>query len=148
MDPLWDELALYTTYLIGFVIAFRAGPRVDTLLRENIAPAPEGTPPNPKGGEFLGKLERITFFAALATCHPELIAGWLLFKVASKWEFWQNIVKVGTGDDGHMTLHTRRAWGSNVYQRFLSGTLLNILFAGLGYLVAQGLYRAYEVLIS
>ena len=43
------------------------------------------------GGKRIGRLERAFFFVAFSIGAPELVAVWLAFKVASKWETWSNI---------------------------------------------------------
>ncbi len=78
---------------------------------------------------WLGIFERLLFLVTLD--HPEVIVGWLAFKVAAKWEVWKNIVQIPTtlGDNEASFLKTRVAWGSWVLMRFLIGTSLNILVA-------------------
>ena len=104
--------------------------------------APEGIPPDKwdavikrKGtlaGKWLGILERIFFFIAIWLNVPELIIGWLAFKVGSKWEIWANVVKVPENIEIKKLdvidfLRAKHAWGSRVLQRYLIGTLSNIL---------------------
>lgn len=100
--------------------------------------------PPKAGGFWLGAFERIFFFFLFLLLKPELIAIWLAFKVASKWEVWQNIIKVpGESDtkDERLTLGVRRAWGSRVKERFLIGTLLNILLGLAGAIVTWVLLK-------
>lgn len=94
--------------------------------------------PPKAGGCWLGAFERIFFFFSFLILKPELLAVWLAFKAASKWDVWQNIIKVpGESDtrDERLTLNVRRVWGSRVMQRFLIGTLLNILLGLAGAIV-------------
>jgi len=85
------------------------------------------------GASYIGKLERMLFYLALVIKTPELILGWFAFKVASKWETWNNLIKVPNYLKNRNDLDyllARKRWGTKTYQRFLIGTLLN-LFAGL-----------------
>jgi hypothetical protein len=96
-----------------------------------------------RGGEVLGFLERTVFYFAFFR-FPEFIGVWLAFKVASKWENWQNVVRVPHEVEGTEPVDYLRArvnWGSNVLQSFLRGTLLNIIFAFLAYLVTIGVLQ-------
>ena len=98
--------------------------------------------PPKAGGPWLGAFERIFYFFLFLLLKPELLAIWLAFKVASKWEVWQNIIKVPSESDAkdeRMTLRVRRLWGSRVKERFLIGTLLNILLGLAGAIVTWGL---------
>jgi hypothetical protein len=96
------------------------------------------------GGRVLGLLETILFFIAFWISHPELVAGWLVFKVGSKWEIWNNIIKVpeklGKADDIEY-LDARHKWGTKVLMRFLIGTILNILFAMVGTVISYGILQ-------
>jgi len=85
---------------------------------------------------LLGRFERTLFYIAIVSLYPEVILGWLAFKVASKWEVLQNLVKVpGMEDPGRkLSVTGRRAWGDRVLQRFLIGTLGNILAGYFGVL--------------
>ena len=93
-----------------------------------------------RGARWVGGLERVLFFVGFLQESPELVAGWLLFKVASKWESWQNIIRVPEsldGVDSFEFLRYRHAWGVKVMQRFLIGTLSNILAAIAGVAVTR-----------
>ena len=41
-----------------------------------------------EGGKLLGDQERLLFFSAFWMDWPAVIAAWLAFKVASKWNAW------------------------------------------------------------
>jgi hypothetical protein len=91
---------------------------------------------------WLGQFERIFFYTALYKQSPGLIAGWLAFKLASKWEIWNHIMKVpeefSRNPDYPLTNFTAmNRWGSWLLERWLVGTLGNILVALLGTAVAQ-----------
>jgi len=98
-----------------------------------------------KGARWLGGLERALFFVGFFQGSPELVAGWLLFKVASKWESWQNIVRIPEsleGVDPIEFLRYRHTWGVKVMQSFLVGTLSNILAGIAGAVVTRWIQEA------
>jgi len=85
-----------------------------------------------RAGSVLGQLERIAFFAAFWVDAPAFVAGWLAFKVASKWNVWSNVISVPktiAGIDELDYLIARRRWGSQVLMTFLVGTLFNVIVA-------------------
>jgi hypothetical protein len=85
-------------------------------------------------------LERIVFFGAFWAGLESVIAGYLAFKVASKWNAWSNIVAVPKeipGLDPLEYLIARRCWGSHVLVTFLVGTLANVMIAYLGVLAGR-----------
>ena len=64
-----------------------------------------------------------------------LVGGWLAFKVASKWAVWQNIIKVpesAAGLSDEQLVSARFRFGTHLLQRFLLGTLGNVLAALFG----------------
>ncbi len=86
-------------------------------------------------GSLLGKLECILFFGAAWSNSYELIAGWLAFKVASKWEAWSTITAVPLelkGAEDLDYLIARRRWGDQRLMTFLIGTLGNVVAAFVG----------------
>lgn len=91
---------------------------------------------NGKNGSILiGRLERILFFVSLLLNFPQLILAWFAFKVASKWETWNNLIKVPQSLRGvkpQEYLVSRNRWGTKTYQRLLIGMLLNLLSAFIG----------------
>jgi hypothetical protein len=103
------------------------------------------TPVSKNGPKLLGWLERILFYIAIVSSYPQLILGWLAFKVASKWEILQNMVKVPgvKATDSKLGIAGRRAWGDRVLQRFLIGTLVNILAGFLGALTTAILLKIW-----
>ena len=95
---------------------------------------------NSRGARWLGSLERALFVVALLQGAREIVAGWLLFKVASKWEAWHNIIRVPESVDDLDTLEFlryRHTWGVTIMQSFLVGTLANILAGLAGVVVAR-----------
>ena len=88
---------------------------------------------------WLGALESLLAYLAFVAFQENaasIIGGWLAFKVASKWESWQNVVRVPDSLDGVGNqldfLRARRQWGSVLYTRFLIGTLLNVFMGVIG----------------
>ena len=92
------------------------------------------------GVRWLGILEALLSLIAFEFKAYIVIAGWLGFKVAAKWESWGNVVQVPTELEGVSQLdwlQARNGLGSWLLTRFLLGTLGNI-FAGIaGYFVIQ-----------
>lgn len=81
-------------------------------------------------GKWLGVLERLISAVAGWTQSYELIAGWLAFKVASKWEVWSNVLRLPDsfpGVEPISYLKARRLWSSNLLMRFLIGSISNVL---------------------
>jgi len=88
------------------------------------------------GSKLLGKYERILFYIVLHTRRYEILAGWMAFKLASKWEVWGNIIRVPEtlGRAGSLDyLIARKRWGVRTYQRFTIGMLLDFFAANVGY---------------
>ena len=83
-----------------------------------------------EGGALMGPLERVLFFGAFWMNQPLVVAAWLAFKVASKWNAWTNIIAVPNSleeIDDLDYLIARRRWGSQLLTTFLVGTLANVL---------------------
>ena len=86
-------------------------------------------------GEWIGRFECVLSFISFCTGHPNIIIGWLAFKVAAKWEAWKNIVQMPDSLEDHSSLDwytARRAIGSWLLSRFLIGTLGNIIAGAVG----------------
>lgn len=89
-----------------------------------------------ESGKWLGILERILIFLSVWVQAYAIIVGWLVFKVGTKWEVWNNIVKVpdSISESSPLSyLRARRAWGARLLSSFLIGTISNIL---IGFIVA------------
>ena len=87
------------------------------------------------GGKVLGWLERLMFFGAFAANMPLGIGAWLAFKVASKWNVWENVILLPTEIEGVEKLGfliARRRWGSAILMSFLIGTAYNIIAGFIG----------------
>jgi hypothetical protein len=98
--------------------------------------------------KWLGMMERALFFLSFWLAAYEIAAGWLAFKVASKWETWQAIMKVPETLDTHPDsleyLGARNRWASAILQRWMIGTAAN----GLASFAALGVARLLGLLIS
>jgi hypothetical protein len=86
------------------------------------------------GGEALGCLERLLFFAAFWIGGGWLLAAaWLAFKAAAKWHTWSQAAKLL--DAGQVTDHAALlARATMDYRFFVLGTAANLVagLAGLG----------------
>ncbi len=103
------------------------------------------------GGKWLGALERLVSATAAWANEYTLLAGWLAFKVASKWEVWSNVLRVpqslrDTPDLDY--LRVRRIWGSRMMMRFLLGTLSNVMLGIFAAYVGQHSWEIFEYLCS
>jgi hypothetical protein len=86
-------------------------------------------------GAWLGHLERVLFFVAMWFGLWQVVAGWLAFKLASKWETYKGTVSLPQKLDDINDLDyllSRRRLGSERTMRLLIGTLLNVLIPPLG----------------
>lgn len=103
-----------------------------------------------EGGSILGNLERILFFCAFWVDAPAVVAAWLAFKVASKWNAWTNIISVPktlSGVDDLEFLVARRLWGSQLLTTFLVGTISNVIIGFLGVVVGHKGYELIRLLV-
>lgn len=149
MVTLWQLLiGLLAVYILGLGV----GPLLKRVQKSAPLPAPSEAlrdkwvllTQGDEGGKILGKLERLLFFGAFWIDAPVVIAAWLAFKVASKWNAWSNVISVPetmSGMDELDYLIARRRWGSQVLMTFLIGTLSNIIIGFLGVVVGR---RGYE----
>jgi len=132
-------LGLATTLLIGL------GVSCALKVVEFDIPAPEGfataekwnrafNVQGVKGAGLLGCFERILYFASFWTGANIAIAGWLAFKLGSKWQTWQHIIKVPEDlatIDQLEKFHVLTQFGNRIMARFLIGSVYNVL-CGLG----------------
>ena len=96
--------------------------------------------PSEDAGKLLGRLESLLFFMSLWFGIVTIILGWLAFKVATKWEAWQNLIQVPRqlkDVDDLEYLAARHRWASYVFMRFLVGTVGNLLVAALGVAIGR-----------
>jgi hypothetical protein len=147
LESMEEYLELAPEILAGFflltVLGLFMGKYLDWVVKKIDTNPPEGftedtwkeliKPKEGRTGFVIGVCERTLFFILILTGGAQLIPFWLGFKVASKWEVWQNIVKVPDKDviPSGLTFEARKAFGGRVLQRFLIGTLMNLLLSGL-----------------
>jgi hypothetical protein len=81
------------------------------------------------GGKQLGVFERLMFFASFVFGEYTIAAGWLGFKVATKWAVWQHVAKL---PDSKEELNDRAQLSAYLYGRFTIGTLYNGFCAAIG----------------
>ena len=150
MDVFWQIIiGLLTVFLLGLTV----GPLVkhvqtiiplhapNEALKEKWMLLTEGN----EGGWVLGNLERLLFLGAFWIQSPAVIAAWLAFKVATKWNAWSNVISVPKAlpsVDEVEYLIARRRWGSQLLTTFLVGTLSNVIIGFLGYLIG---HHGYEL---
>lgn len=81
--------------------------------------------------KVLGFFERFFFFIILLSGHIVILAGWLAFKLASKWQVWSSILKhpesFNNGSDKMFEFRIRNSFGSMILQKWLLGVLLNLI---------------------
>ena len=90
---------------------------------------------------ILGILEITIFYFSLIIHRPEGIVAWLSFKIVAKWETWTHIIelpdKIMDKDGNEINpikyLGARNRWATTVLQRFLIGTVGNIVAAFIGF---------------
>lgn len=155
-------LSIYMIYLYGalvvILIGFTVGPLLNCIASfKNVKPPVNlntnssndlkaivfGSTIISKSGIWIGRLESFIFYISFLHFEESavyVIGGWLAFKVASKWETWNNIHKVPVyfkGIDENEFFKFRRVWGDTVYERFIIGTLFNIFIGFFAYLFVQ-----------
>lgn len=80
---------------------------------------------------ILGLIEGFLYLAALVVWKPEFIAVWLGLKTVIRWYHWERIVSVKRGDK-EVTV-----FGRDLYNIFLIGNALVIVFAATGWKLIQ-----------
>jgi len=153
MVTLWNAVVGLVVMLgLGIV----AGPLLAYVKRSYVLSPPNDTlkekwgalTQGDRAGVVLGYLERLVFFLAFWLDASAVVATWLAFKVASKWNVWSNVISVPktiTGVDDLDYLIARRRWGSQVLMTFLIGTLFNVL---VGLVASRAAANGYELLRS
>src|SRR5450759_5009275 len=91
-------LGLVATLLLGFGVKRAIGTvKVEVPSPNGVDPKEWNSAMQPMGVEtgmwLLGVLEQIIYFISLWVGAYLVIGGWLAFKLASKWQVWQHIVK-------------------------------------------------------
>jgi hypothetical protein len=134
-------LGLFVRALLGWALPYPAKP---TLMNQEDWDA---FTERPIKSDLLGFFERLLSFLAFAISQYVIIGGWFAFKLAAKWETWKNIVQIPTdmkakGIDPLAWYQARKAFGSWLLSRFLTGTLANVLTGLIG-VEAGKLYCKY-----
>lgn len=86
-------------------------------------------------GRPIGLLETIIYTLFIISGNAVFIGGWLVFKVAAKWENWAHVVRLPelkTLDLNSTEFEHRAKFGSWLHSRFLIGVLLNIIVSIIG----------------
>ncbi len=112
------------SYIVGYGFSLIVG---HWLVRANVDALWEGlgvlkndrTPWHPA---FLGLLERAMYTASVGAGQPGFIAVWLGLKAVPQWKRWSEDVEAGE----------RKIQGRAVFNIFLIGNALSVLFAVLG----------------
>jgi hypothetical protein len=99
--------------------------------------------PQQGGDSILGILEQVlAFFSLWVEGGGIVIVGWLAFKLGSKWQAWQHVVRVPDTLETKTALenlHVRSGVSSYLLSRFLIGTLYNVLCGFAGVVVGKGI---------
>ncbi len=106
--------------------------------------------PNKESAKWLGFFERLLTLMAFSINGLTILVGWFAFKVATKWDVWQNLIQLPESIDGIDDLEylgIRRRWASNVYMRFLLGTLVNLLLGGFAYVLMLFFIKMFRLYI-
>ncbi len=88
---------------------------------------------------IIGFMEAILYFVAFYIEKPELIGGWLAFKVASKWHTWSMILKIPKrieNVDQFEYISAKNVVASHTLYRWLMGNIANILAGLLGCIIS------------
>lgn len=147
--------------LIAFVAMYVSGRALDSFIGSRHQLASEGDPDEVakeanrmlftseqerSGARILGAMERLFFFGSFSLDRPILVAAWLGYKLASKWQVWEQIIqlpaRLGIADD-KTEARWRLRYGTNVLHRWLIGSLGNLMIGGLGfaaYLLSVGMF--------
>jgi hypothetical protein len=147
----WLKPQVFFAVVLSFLITNLLGFSVPAILKEVTSDIdrspPRGIDENEwkrsaglageKAGNILGTLERMLFLATLWFKAYMLIGVWLAFKLGTKWQAWQQIIKPPEEIDGRINkldlLRARRNRGTWYAQRFLIGTIANIICAIAGF---------------
>ena len=128
------------TVTIGLIITVCIGLFCEPFLRKAVTvPRPKIFPEQNKfWPQIPGLLECVIFFAAFWSTQHLIAAAWLMFKVGAKWAAWQHLIKALDKIEGDPLtgLKTKNELGSFLLNRFLSGTLYNIVSGLTGVAVA------------
>jgi len=82
---------------------------------------------------LLGSLERTLYIASLLIGKGEFIAVWLALKAVPQWQRWNEIIKTESIQIDSAKTEQKQIEGRAVYNIFLIGNALNVLFAAVGW---------------
>lgn len=129
-----ELLPLLGALIVNFVLGLAVGPIVRRLT-DHIRPADAWKDDVLAAGKPIGQLEIIIFTLSIISGNPIFIGGWLVFKVAAKWENWAHVVRLpelAVRDLNSIEFEHRARFASWLHSRFLIGVLLNILVSIVG----------------
>ena len=91
-----------------------------------------------RGGQAIGVLETILLYTALCVFRGQaagiVIAGYLAFKVACKWEVWSHVYRLSessvkdSAEEQDWKIF-RSKLGHSLFTRFVAGTIISLLIA-------------------
>lgn len=128
-------VAIILAYLVGEFMAyivrkyekFSAPKGVKQREWKRVFKSPEGSLPL---NSIIGYVETMSYFLVFSLGNPELIGGWLAFKVASKWQVWSNIIRLPekiAETKALSYIEAKNKIASHTLQRWFLGNILNIL---------------------
>lgn len=129
-----ELLPLAGALLIIVLLGFAVGPVIKYLTKQ-IRPEDAWKDDILAAGRPIGILETIIYTLSIITGNSIFIGGWLVFKVAAKWENWAHVVRMPelkTLDLNSTEFENRAKFGSWLHSRFLLGVLLNIIVSIIG----------------
>ena len=129
-----ELLPLLGALLVIFLLGFLVGPVVRGLTN-HIRPYGAWNNDVLAAGRPIGLLETTVYMLSIISGNPVFIGGWLVFKVAAKWENWAHVVRLpelSTMDLNSAEFEHRAKFASWLHSRFLIGVLLNILVGIIG----------------
>jgi len=123
-NEMWyaDAIGYTFSVVVGHVFI---KPVIDNLWK-CVSPTDKSAHMNPWSSGMVGCLERLVYTLSLQNGNQAFIGVWLAIKAAGKWKAWEGADKV-VGE------------GRYIYQTFLIGNLLSILFAATGFQVSQSI---------
>lgn len=144
-------------FLFGIAVIVLLGSGVETFLKK-VIPQPECPKALKKEawdalskrvhtGSWIGLFERLLSLVAFWIPAYEILAGWLVLKVAAKWESWRNVIQIPShlrGVSDVAWLEGRVAYGSWLLSRFLVGTLLSVLIGAIGAYAGKHFWKVVD----
>ena len=129
-----ELLPLLGALIVVLILGFAIGPIIKKLT-ENIRPENARKNDVLAAGRSIGLLETTIYTLFIISGNAVFIGGWLVFKVAAKWENWAHVVRLpelNTHDLNSTEFEHRAKFASWLHSRFLIGVLLNILVSIIG----------------